>query len=338
MIEEYNNSDVSFKFSVYDQKLHLMVNIDNGSIRGLPINFKIADVFYLTSPKLVRGKQHKSLNFVIMDEFEKSFSYSIIEENNEFNQAKLFNNYLDIIISISRNKRVRFLYLGNITNTASPIWDFLEINNFNFKEKRLDKYGKMLIVNIVPFYTNEDFSEMFSSNLTTMGIDESDMLPTNSLIDEDITFNIKDKDVTGIYNNNSIFYIKDNKVVYENLDANTLNEFMNEAKREFNIVKKVNNNINQEQVMDIIKKSINLNRKLDSNDFNFNSEKEIITKRTRPFYNVSNIVFDKPFINLKKEELGRSLPKINTLTFNSLNTYLQYVGIFGINNDTGTKK
>jgi hypothetical protein len=238
--------NVAINFDIVGNKLALIFNIDVATGIIFRKGFYIGEIYYLTQPMQARNKQHKKLKYVIFDEFEKAFSRSLLDDDlNSLSSDKLFSNFLEIQNSFARNTAIRFLYLGNITNLNSPIWQFLEIDTFDFVSKIIDKKetSKILVLNIIPIFTNEIMTNIFE-DATTLGIDETALFNLEHRIDPDNKIENIDYNTTIIVTPNNLIYINTETFItnVKTLDHKTLITLHEQLSETYTITTKIPNN------------------------------------------------------------------------------------------------
>lgn len=216
------------------QKMAIEVSVDLGGSNKFIKAYSFGECFYLTLPNLARGRQFNDTDFVIFDEFEKAFAQSLLDENKvRVDTDKLFDNFKDLMNSFQRNDKIRFLYMGNITNLNSIIWDFLEIVNFDF-EYQINEHDdeKVLILNLIPLFTNQSMSNYFE-DATTLGISEEELFKLNGMIDEKNIIEDLTSDSFIVFDDMYIYYFDNGICNVERVTMKNMEALNEQVQREF---------------------------------------------------------------------------------------------------------
>lgn len=223
-------------------KIAVEVIIDFGSVLMFKKHYVFGEYFLLTAPNLARQRQFSEFNYIVFDEFEKAFAKSLLDENKvSVDVDQLFNNFTDLLNSFQRNENLRYLYLGNITNLNSIIWDFLKIANFDFKvqvNEHDDSDDKILILNLIPLFTNQSMANYFQ-DLTTLGISEEELFKMEGIINEENVIESLSSDSFVLFDDNYIYYFNGDICNIEKVDMNSMQKLNDVINKEFKTTTKV---------------------------------------------------------------------------------------------------
>lgn len=243
MIDTFNeflvetpNEHTEWIFEIVNDKLMLKISVDTGASIKFRKSFIMAEFYYLTLPMRARNKQHKNLLFMIMDEVEKAFANSLLDENlNIISADMLYKNFLEMKNSFNRNAKIRWLYFGNVTNASSPLWEFLELDNFNFVKKIIeDERGKSLVLNVIRIFFNKDMETIYE-DMTTQGISEISLFKLDHLINEDNVIKEVNNKTQVLLTNTKIFYFHDNICNVETIGMKSMKKLNGLMDKEFEI-------------------------------------------------------------------------------------------------------
>lgn len=235
------DGDVNIKVVSYNsQSLALEVSVDIHSTRPFIKFYTFGECLFLTMPNLARGRQFNTNSFVVFDEVEKAFVTSLLDDNrNSIDKDKLFNNFLDIINSLQRNKDLRFIYTCNISNLDSQLWDFLKIATFDFEYQVNDfENSKVLILNLIPLFTNQSMANYFQ-DLTTLGISEEELFKMEGIINEENVIKDLTSDSFVLFDDNYIYYFNGDICNIEKVDMNSMQKLNDVINKEFKTTTKV---------------------------------------------------------------------------------------------------
>lgn len=331
-IEKYVDCSVE---TTFNNRIAIEVRVDLGGINPYKKLYTFGETFYLTQPNLARGRQYTDLSFVIFDEFEKAFAKSLMDEDKVVvDTDKLFDNFLDIMNSFQRNDKLRFLYLGNITNLNSIIWDYLKIVNFDFKSQvnehvneKTDIISRILILNLIPLFTNQTMSNYFE-DLTTLGISEEELFQVSALVNEEHVIEKVDEKCFIVFDDNHIFYFRNGICNIDRVDIKTMEKLNDMIAKKFD-----------HEVITIRSDEDIINEYLNDQGYAINqytidmvplkmlrkSESKKVTSKLK-IYSVGRLLLDGTIHVDNKVEFFKSFNK-NSYKFKSLREYFIYTNL-----------
>lgn len=208
------HKDITYTFNtLIGHKISLDVTFRHGGVYPFTKSYIIGECLFLTQPMLARKRQFSDVALVIFDEFEKCFSTPLLDyDNNAIEVNDLFINYKEIINSLQRNASIRFIYLGNISNTNSIIWQDIGVTDFNFKQKLIihPKTNKVegVVYNFTDDFYNTDMSNVFEDS-TTLGIAEEDLINIDDNINSRYDIKEINKNCAVIFDDKYLYYFQD---------------------------------------------------------------------------------------------------------------------------------
>lgn len=318
--------------SYQGDRIAIEVRIDFGAQRAFTKLYYFAECFFLTQPNLARGRQFKDISFVVFDEFEKAFAKSLLDEDrNRIDSDTLFDNFKDILNSFQRNKRLRYLYMGNITNLNSIIWDFLEIVDFDF-EIQINEHeagDKILILNLIPLFTNESMANYFE-DLTTLGISEEDLFKTRGFISEDNVIDELDVNSFIIFDDNYIYYFKDKICNVERVSMESMEKLNKAIDQEFITIKHIK--VDDDTLMDEWLKKHNMENNIWTQALvplqDLQNETQIEEIKKMKVYSTGKILLDGTVTVNKESDFFKQFRK-NSYKFRNLREYFIYANLIG---------
>lgn len=316
-----------------NNNIGITVIIDDGGYRKFKKYYYFGECFYLTQPNYARMRQFNDLSFVVFDEFEKAFAKSLLDEDRVMvDSQKLMDNFRELLNSFQRNPNLRFLYLGNITNLNSVIWDFLNIASFDFKVQINEHEGsndKVLILNLITLFTNEDMANYFE-DLTTLGISEEELFQVEHLIDTKNQIESLDVDSFIIFTDLHIMYFTKEFCNIEPVNLATMNKLKADMQLEFEQVE-----YKDYDYEGMIRSVLNKYRWSDNKftrhviEQSLDKQKQkIVTKHKIPVYCLGQIPLNNTYIIEDKHDFLKNFSK-TSYQFRSLRELFIYYNLIG---------